>query len=996
MNFRRFFPVFAAGLALALCAQARDGSAHYVWTGVTLDAHGARSAPPPIVDEIATTRGDGAAVHTRANPRATADAHLRALAELELVLELDRDVAAAQRALDELWARAAWREEYHGRFEVLQELALARARLAERRGAIDEAHAALEQLLPGDALKLALGARFEFEPASEAQLAAERAALAAPAFAQKAATGGGAQGDRAWEKGVEATVRANFGTGTAEIVSLGALAAPALEKMLLEAPDTIHRADLDPLRLLVQVARVRAGTFLRANVNAGGFLWHQRILRALDSSQLLGSDKLWMFRTTDVPPTLVEPVWSEIVDALCDDRDVRMELLRALPEFVRHDALTPKMQAAIVQALDGADGSEVQAQAVELLRDRASEATVRAVAETALQSKSVIGRRAAARWLANEERSDALLALGRDPDADVRAYVAAALGPRKIERREFTPNSNRTSGRYFVPPLGPRERELLVTLLGDEQPSVRRQVAWVIAPLDPPLDASVYTRMAEDEDAVVRARLLEGLRSDHPALAAALERVSRRADAELFPLVDKRLADVAREAREREDDWFAPYLPALLRRLEHPELPQSDKVGFEEFVAVLRAAAFVPDGLNELTRRVVASPATTWLPAWSQALTITRRGRNTEPHPAVARLDGALLQQGFRRFFALNAESATVLAEFLQKNAAVPGHRAAWSALLADRSADPELRITAAAIVASAADDEFDMRLFELLALPLPASRTTERALRDIGASYASERAEALGLALVRDTRLPIEATFPLLVELHERGRSATWTTAVLARWMDDGAREAIYALRNALASLPPSDDAATVAYLQRAVSRPELWGAAIAAMGRMKKPVYLDLLAAEFASTVAVQSYTRDMKQIAVAEALASFLTDDAAERLLRGVPLAVDQDVRAKILEKLEQVRAYLDAKKRWNARASDADKRAEAVNSLVKLCDDAEPATRAQAAKGLAALDALEQLPKLIALLKDKSPEVRSAAQQALDVLNARAAAPATPPK
>jgi O-methyltransferase involved in polyketide biosynthesis len=132
-----------------------------------------------------------------------------------------------------------------------------------------------------------------------------------------------------------------------------------------------------------------------------------------------------------------------------------------------------------------------------------------------------------------------------------------------------------------------------------------------------------------------------------------------------------------------------------------------------------------------------------------------------------------------------------------------------------------------------------------------------------------------------------------------------------------------------------------------------------------MKKPIYLDLLAAEFAGSVQANGFTPDLQQLAVTNAIASYLTEDAAERLLRGVPLAVNQDVRAKMLETLDQVRTYLDAKKRWNARASDADKRAEAVSSLVKLCDDPDAATRAQAAKGLAALDALEHLPKLIAL-------------------------------
>lgn len=1006
MNFRRFLPVFAAALApffaaTTAAAQAAPAPApsasatRYVWTGVTLDANGARIGPAPVVTEVATTYGDGAPALSRVNPRATADAHLQALAELELALALDRDLAKAQRALDELWARAAWREEYHGRFEVLQELALARARLAERRGAQDETRAALAQLLPGDALKLALGARFEFEPASDALLAAERTALASPAFVQKAATGGGAPDERPWEKGVEATVRANFGTGTAEILSLGALAAPALEKILLEAPDSIFRADLDPLGLLVQVARVRAGGFLRANVNAGGLIWHRRILRALEDQHVMMDAQLWTFRGTDLAPALNEPVWAELFDALCDDVDARLELITALKQFALHDALTPKMQATLLRALEGRDGPEAQAAAAELLQRPAGEATVRTVAEEALRSRVVEARRAAARWLVNEERSDALLAAAGDSDTRVREFVVAALGARNVEKRDHSPNIFTTKGRYLAPVLGTRERELLVALAADPEVTVRRQVAFVAAPLAQPLAADLYTRLAEDEDQVVRTRLVEGLRSDNPSLAVVLDRASRSADAEMFTRIDKRLADLARDAGEREDAWFTPYMPTFLRRLEHGEIPVSANLN-NEYARIFSAAAFVPGGLNELTRRVVASDTSTWLDLWAQGLKFTRRGRNTEAHPAFAQLDGVLLQRAFRRYFAFDAERAAALADVLQRTPADPGHHAAWKALLLDRTADTELRLVAATLVASAADDDCDVALLEVLAQLSSSTQRVKRALRALGSSYAPNRAEALGLAVVGDSRLTTDQVYPLLDGLYDQGKSTTWATAALTRWMDSTEPTAKYVLNNALACLPASDAAETVAYLDRAVQRPALWRAAILAMGRMKKAIYLDMLAAEFASPTKPESFTEATKQLAVAEAIASYLTEDAAERLLRGVPLAVNQDVRAQMLASLEQVRAYLDAKKRWNARASDADKRAEAVSSLVKLCDDPDPATRAQAAKGLAALDALEHLPKLIALLKDKSPDVRAAAQQALDVLNTRAAAPATPPK
>ncbi len=60
---------------------------------------------------------------------------------------------------------------------------------------------------------------------------------------------------------------------------------------------------------------------------------------------------------------------------------------------------------------------------------------------------------------------------------------------------------------------------------------------------------------------------------------------------------------------------------------------------------------------------------------------------------------------------------------------------------------------------------------------------------------------------------------------------------------------------------------------------------------------------------------------------------------------------------------------------------------MKELVQLLSDNDAATRAQAARGLATLNAAEELPRLVQLLKDKSPEVRNAAQQALDLLSAK---------
>jgi len=52
---------------------------------------------------------------------------------------------------------------------------------------------------------------------------------------------------------------------------------------------------------------------------------------------------------------------------------------------------------------------------------------------------------------------------------------------------------------------------------------------------------------------------------------------------------------------------------------------------------------------------------------------------------------------------------------------------------------------------------------------------------------------------------------------------------------------------------------------------------------------------------------------------------------------------------------------------------------------MLDDSDATIRAQAARSLATLEAVEYLPRIMKLLKDPAPEVRDAANRALEKLN-----------
>ena len=61
-------------------------------------------------------------------------------------IDVDRDLDSAQTKLDDLWVRAAWKEAYEARADVLQRVVLARSALFEKRGRRDAAIDALEGL----------------------------------------------------------------------------------------------------------------------------------------------------------------------------------------------------------------------------------------------------------------------------------------------------------------------------------------------------------------------------------------------------------------------------------------------------------------------------------------------------------------------------------------------------------------------------------------------------------------------------------------------------------------------------------------------------------------------------------------------------------------------------------------------------------------------------------------------------------------------------------
>ena len=135
------------------------------------------------------------------------------------------------------------------------------------------------------------------------------------------------------------------------------------------------------------------------------------------------------------------------------------------------------------------------------------------------------------------------------------------------------------------------------------------------------------------------------------------------------------------------------------------------------------------------------------------------------------------------------------------------------------------------------------------------------------------------------------------------------------------------------------------------------------------------------------VPSNVSEQLGVRAAQGLALYLSDEAAELLLAGVERTTNEAVQEACYQGLERIRRYQDERRTLAQRRAGAAQREESIAKLARLLADDDPLVVAAAARGLATLDAVEQLPALVELLRHADARVKAAAQEALDVLNRR---------
>ncbi|MCY3000545.1 MAG: HEAT repeat domain-containing protein [Planctomycetota bacterium] len=947
------------------------------------------------------------------------------LAKQKLALEVDGSTPELRDGLARLWVVATYREEFPRRWDVLVRIVVVRAEELERRGELAAARIVATDLLPRfeDTKELSrLHPAFAFVPASPELIKGAEAAAADPRLVALRArlekklaeqrglayigeragnAGNPAQDENAAALLESAVARALLEQQPGMIRDLGARAAPALERLVVNDLDTLPPdASLDPLVLLFEVDETRGAQFTLEHWTKGGYLFHKRVLRALEKANVLSNSGTWLAANTrrDVPsftaPKLLETAWRDVLVLAANDVEVRrdsLDLLLILGEF---DAFDAPLQQTLSSWIERGGPSEAAA-VLNMLLSCVGRETAVPIAERGLASANGETRALAARILEAYPRSDALRARAQDPEPEVRMAVARSFDG-TIVRAAYTIASN--DPRLVVPTsmgggqleyqrsIDARDSACVEALLGDPDSRVR--------------DLALKAFLQSQAITVSTERLVELAKDADPKVRERLAKWGRK---EAMP------AEVLRVLAGDTTEKIAKFAADELRRIGYAQVSPdgteaTPSAGMDAYLpafeALLLNPAILQLSLQEIGWRVGQS-----------AEGVKLLLRVTRAYPTERNFE-ALLIPLTQRSETFSWESVgvddlpTLLREtykpawrskWIQLIGVLPErHAAAFRGLLLDTKAAPQVRLLSAAASAVTADAEWN-RAFADVVESLPES--------DLSGDNSSE------CRMIRDRLKPFDRLETLLLEIAGR-RGAPDALGFAFRELARGAscrlpeplaldvlrREAgrpggawINVQSTALASLNCTEAEPRLEILERFISDPWIWSAAANQLSRHHLDAHLPLL-----ERVVLGEFEDKGNNLvhAAAQALAGYLDDRAAGILLKAIAATSDQSRRELFFKALDEIRRYQDERERWANRKSSKAARDAAIAELVPMLGDKDATIRAQAAKSLGALEALEQLPALVRLLKDSNDGVRKAAQSAIDVLTAPKPVPPAP--
>jgi hypothetical protein len=522
---------------------------------------------------------------------------------------------------------------------------------------------------------------------------------------------------------------------------------------------------------------------------------------------------------------------------------------------------------------------------------------------------------------------------------------------------------------------------------------VRLEAARSSITLRPPLEPSIYAALARDPDPRIRSVIATRRDSELPTTTflPAYNQLAADSDPSVLNEFDASFAWMCESDAFKDDSQDVVEL--LKRRHANRSIEIQGRYADVIYGRALGTSAGVSTIMNwaldgqddKLLERAVRS-----MPAPQDEA--TRVAVNASVwRPEV--IDDATLERIYVRIYTL---SRVAFDSFQDKlcvlSQAGRARVAAKLPVIGDTKRARQLRLAAARVAAPAGGEPVLAALRALFtdicwsqSDPTPEEFRT---LQMIGGVLPAQDQEQLALQLATTSAVPDAVAVNLLVGMDKNRKYPSQAVRpILDRWFArvvkprPAAEVAKQVVRRALLAIPNEHDDALSKYLIAAIGDPQLGWDATHQMGQLRWPEFLDPL-----GQLLMHNPSESGGAI---ESITGYMNDDAAKYLLQAAGSTSDNDIRKACFAGLESIRKYQDETARWNLRKSGQRARDEAVQQLLPMLDDSDATVRAQAARSLATLDAVEYLPRLVKMLKDPAPEVREAAKKALETLNASGA-------
>jgi HEAT repeat protein len=927
------------------------------------------------------------------------------------------DFAHASVELLGLTAAASWQTEYPGRWELLVDLRMEFGKLCVEAGCPELITGTYSRsLLLPDGMFVD---PYELVPASAELLAQDAVALASPrlaAFIAELQSPGAPQAAQqpSPAPGIEDAVREALARANSELIlELGSRATPVLEEIIradLDAFPQDFRSD--PLVSLLEIRELKGAELILELWDRGGFLFKKRVIRAMVQAKVLEDSGTWLWTThtggwgAEQPPTLVESIWLDVLARLAADPDAGRDSMDLAGIVARLDGLDARLQQALIKLLDS-DDPDAASGVMEVLKLAQGRESVVPILEHALGHRVAAVRAAAAGGLVYYARSAALRARCGDEERNVRQAVARSmLGSvgRPVYRESDRSVQWQEGHRAILHLVEESDAGCLAELMKDSDAGVRELAVQVLFEHpELPIPPAVALSLARDPSSKVRGWLAHWP-PQRPADPKVLEVLAQDSDPEVLKELDERMEELATRkldgsvALDQQGNlapgvdlmWRSSYVPALVARLTNASSPYLQlRVALVVAGNDPKTAPFLLQGVQSkgtevarlgLVQAMSAGVDSGYPFAWDAI----------EPQDLVAWI---------RTVWELPTHKGPKAALIKGTRNASGKIRAAFRPLLADTKLPEDLRFFAALRTASIADAGWCEDFLVLLAnsQPWPSGSETSRSwwMKEIAGSIPDEQTTVNLIAeLIRMSEPPAWALVHLTGSLAQSYRSlpADVASELLERHGQRTGDEWTTVLSRALTAFEPSEEKPQTELLQRLMTNERLVEFVLPAVARAHLPQHLPMLEEALLGRGSFASGWEQEVQGRAAQALASYLSDDAAEILLKGLGSTTDEEVRKAFFDALDTIRRYQDEKARWTQRKGSKQAQDVAIAELVPMLADKDANVRAQAARSLGALEAVEHLPALVRLLKDAAPEVRTAAQSAIDALTAPKPAPA----